>query len=143
MNENTKSKGASSTLIIVIIVVIIIAVLGFFYFSDSTAPTVDVGLGEEAQLDEEEIETLVDAVRRHIVLPEDEEPLVATIVNVDELIAEQAFYQGAQNGDVLIIYGSVAKALIYNPREDRLVNVGPVEVQQDAPSIPTQETTLQ
>lgn len=124
--ENKKGLG---TVLTIIIVLAIIAVLGFWFFNQQKTPTVIVGTGEDAQLSEQQIQDLIRAVRRHIVLPEDEEPLVATIVNIDQLVAEQPFYQGASNGDILMIYGSVAKALIYDPRADRLVNVGPVEIQ--------------
>ncbi|MDP3880703.1 MAG: hypothetical protein Q8Q32_00785 [bacterium] len=136
------NKGASNAIVVTIIVLVIVVLLGFWFFNQQQTPVVEVGSGEDAQLTEEQIANVIAAVRRHIVLPEDEEPLVATIINVDELIAEQPFYQGASNGDILIIYGSVAKALIYDPRADRLVNVGPVEVQQDASATVPPETTV-
>jgi hypothetical protein len=142
--STSNNRGAANTAVITIVVLALVVILGFWFFSQkqSTTPTVEVGTGEDAQLTEEQIADLITAVKRHIVLPEDEEPLVATIINVDELIAEQPFYQGASNGDILMIYGSVAKALIYNPRADRLVNVGPVQVQQDASATVPANTTI-
>lgn len=138
------NKGASNAVVVTIVVLALVVIAGLWFFSqqEQQAPTVVVGTGEDAQLTEAQIADLITAVRRHIVLPEDEAPLVATIINVDELIAEQPFYQGASNGDILMIYGSVAKALIYDPRADRLVNVGPVEIQQDASATVPADTTI-
>ena len=140
----TNNKGAANTMVITIVVLALVIIIGFWFFGQKQAqtPVIEVGTGEDAQLTEAQIADLITAVRRHIILPEDEEPLVATIVNVDELIAEQPFYLGASNGDILMIYGSVAKALIYDPRADRLVNVGPVEIQQDANATVPADTTI-
>jgi hypothetical protein len=65
-------------------------------------------------------------VRRHIVLPENETPIMATIEKADELAKTQPFYAGAVNGDKVLIYQQAAKAIIYNLAKDVLVNVGPV-----------------
>jgi hypothetical protein len=53
---------------------------------------------------------------------------MALVTNADVLIAEQRFYQGVHNGDVLIIYPQARKAILYSPTEHRLVNVGPVNI---------------
>lgn len=96
-------------------------------------------LGEEntAELTDEEVSELVEQVRGLIFLPEDEIPLVATVVNAEALQAEQPFYQDVQNGDRLLIYGESLKAIIYRPSENQLVNVGPVQYNQEAQ--PSQE----
>lgn len=72
-----------------------------------------------------EVDRIVTNVKKHIRLP-DEEPLVALITDIDSLTATQAFYNGAENGDVLIVYPSVSKAILYSPDDDVLINVGPI-----------------
>jgi hypothetical protein len=85
------------------------------------------------QLSPKEIEKLITSVRDLILLPtpEEEQPLVATVVNADSLRSEQAFYRNIEDGDVLMIYPSLAKALIYRPRTQMLINVGPLQISQE------------
>lgn len=77
-----------------------------------------------------EVQDLVAAVGKLIVLPS-EEPTVATVMDAKKLIAEQTFYQGAINGDKLLIYPKAQKAIIYSPSRGVLVNVGPVYFNND------------
>ena len=77
-----------------------------------------------AELAQQEISSLLDKIGQLIVLPKDENPLVATIQDAAALAEDQAFYKDAQNGDKLIVYSD--KAFIYREKDNRLVNVGPV-----------------
>lgn len=86
---------------------------------------------EETQ---KEIERLIKKVSKHIILPENEEPIVATVVDADALAREQPFYHNIRNGDKLLIYQNALRALIYSPERDILVNVGPVQIQQNIAS---------
>lgn len=74
----------------------------------------------------QETQKVINKVSRLMDLPKEEEPVVATVQDKDLLIKEQKFFEGAQNGDVLIIYPQAAKAILYSPKKDRLVNVGPL-----------------
>lgn len=94
----------------------------------------------QVELQKQEIEALVARVRRHIVLPEDETPIVATIKDAETLSKEQPFYSGAKNGDKLLVYSNALKALIYDPDKDIILNVGPVQLQQPAE---TQQQTVE
>jgi len=81
---------------------------------------------------EKEIEDLLTRVGKHILLPEGEMPLVATVIDASALVAEQPFYSGAQDNDRLIIYGEALKAIIYSPERDIVINVGPIQFSQAA-----------
>ncbi len=72
----------------------------------------------------EENADLVEKAGRHILLPADITPEVTEIVDITKLKSEQPFFENAQNGDYLIIYPN--KAIIYDPDEDIIINVGPV-----------------
>jgi hypothetical protein len=76
----------------------------------------------------------VAGVRRLLTVPENEQPLVAEVVDEQPLRAQQAFYANVKNGDYLLIYSSLGKAVIYRPSENKLVNVGPVEISGQASS---------
>ena len=81
------------------------------------------------EVNQREIEAIVEKVSKHIILPENETPTVATIEDIDALVQQQSFFVGAQNGDKVLIYSN--KAIVYNPERDVLVNVGPVYIQNN------------
>lgn len=70
-----------------------------------------------------ETQELVAQVGKLMVLPEGE-PTVATVVDAASLAKEQEFFKDAKNGDKVLIYKD--KAILFNPAEGRIVNVGPV-----------------
>lgn len=69
--------------------------------------------------------SIVERVSSLYMLPEEEEPTVAEIRDKDKL-SDQAFFDGAQNGDYLIVYEQAGIALIYRESAGKLVNVSPV-----------------
>lgn len=78
----------------------------------------------QQELNKKEVDKVVEAVGKLIILPTDQQPTVATIQDVVALAKEQPFFNGAENGDKLLFYQD--KAIIYSVRNDKLVNVGPV-----------------
>lgn len=73
-----------------------------------------------------EIEEVVRRIQKHILVPEGELPVMATVVDAEELIREQPFYRGAQDGDKVLLYLEIQRAIIYSPERDIIVNVGPL-----------------
>lgn len=72
-------------------------------------------------------EAYIAAVAQKIILPKDQKPpRVAVISDPDALTQEQDFYRGAEAGDVLMIFEGSRRAIIYSPRRDIIVNVGPI-----------------
>lgn len=78
----------------------------------------------QQELNKREIEEVVAAVGKLIVLPANQQPTLATIQDVAALAKEQSFFNGAENGDKLLLYPD--KAIIYSVKTGKLVNVGPV-----------------
>lgn len=81
------------------------------------------------KISQQEIEKALSLVGRHIILPQNETPVVASILNSEELIKEQPFYSNTINGDILFIYFENRRAILYSPERDILVNVGPINVE--------------
>lgn len=75
-------------------------------------------------IQEQEVSILLDQVKKHMLLPDDEQPTVATLTDVDELKIQQPFFEKAINGDKVIVYANSQKAIIYSPEKDIIVNVG-------------------
>ncbi|MBP9771916.1 MAG: hypothetical protein KBD16_03260 [Candidatus Pacebacteria bacterium] len=109
---------------IAIVVVVLLAVTTLYYKTSRST------FKANQQLSETEVNAIIEAVKRHMYVPE-EEPLIATIADIDMLVSTQPFYQGADNGDILLIYPSISKAILYDPEGDRLINVGPIILDED------------
>lgn len=115
--------------ILTLLIIVIIALLGYALFQ-KFSPTKKTA---EGQLSDKEIKSLVTKVSKLINVPE-ETPVIATIIKADQLIAEQKFYAGSKDGDYLMVFPTAQKAIIYREKENRLINVGPIIVDQTATS---------
>lgn len=88
--------------------------------------------GGNSQENKERAKAVVEKVKTHIMIPGDIEPTVATIVDVEALRAQNAFYNKAENGDFLLV--TPTRAILYDPNKDLIIDVVPVQVQQPAGS---------
>lgn len=104
-----------------LILVIIVGGIVYWQFSRSSEST---QAAQETAVRSEN-EALLAQVQQHIILPEGEEPTIATIDNADDLANAQDFFQNSQNGDKLIIYQNARRAFIYSPSRDIVVAAGP------------------
>lgn len=73
----------------------------------------------------EEIKNLVGKLGRMVVLPEGEEPVLATVSDKEKL-KDQPVFAKAENGDKILIYTKAAKAYIYRPSTDKIIDMVPV-----------------
>lgn len=115
--------------ILTLLIIVIVALLGFAIFK-KFSPAAKTA---EGQLSEKQIKTLVTKVSKLINVPA-ETPVIATIIKADQLIAEQKFYAGSKDGDYLMVFPTAQKAIIYRESENKLINVGPIIVDQKATS---------
>lgn len=76
----------------------------------------------------EETRDLVERVGSLIVLPDDEEPTIATVTDPDKL-RDQVFFAHAKKGDQVLIYTKARKAYLYDPKANRLLEVAPLTVE--------------
>lgn len=108
-------------LFVIAFVIIIAAGIGVYerYFNLTNA--------EKAQ---KELAAAMFSVSKHMILPEGDEPVLATVTDAEALIKQQAFFAGAVNGDQLLLFPRSLKAVIYSPSRNRIINAGPIEQQQ-------------
>lgn len=121
------NKKKQNRLIFTLLFLGLIALCIYFFIGYYQAKKKIVYLSNpEAQqeMKQKEVEELLIKVSELIVLPTDEKPMVATIQDVESLSKDQPFFLKAQNGDKVLLYKD--RAIIYNPTENILVNVGPV-----------------
>ena len=64
-----------------------------------------------------------------MALPEDVQPTMAIITDIDALKEGQPFFADAKNGDRLIIYPEIA--IVYDYKANKIVKVGPVQFTGD------------
>ncbi len=62
-----------------------------------------------------------------MLLPEGETPTVATVSDLKPLKG-QAFFAHATVGDKVLIYASAQKAILYNPRDKKIIEVAPISL---------------
>jgi hypothetical protein len=83
----------------------------------------------------------VAAVGKLIVLPTDEQPTLATVVDPSKL-KNQPFFAQAQKGDQVLIYTNARKAILYSPTANKIVEVAPLIIgAQAAPPAATAPAT--
>lgn len=112
----------SSKVIIVILVTLLVAAAGaaiYFYQKANIDPQ------QEAVKD---LQNTITLVSRHLVLPEGETPTLATVSDPEKL-RDQPFFANAKKGYKVLIYASSQKAILYDPINDRIVEVAPINTQ--------------
>lgn len=76
---------------------------------------------------EEQARQLVSEVSKLIVLPEDEEPSIATVSDPEQL-AGQPFFSKAKKGDKVLIYTNAQKAILYDPVAKKIIDIAPLNI---------------
>lgn len=115
---------SSYTFVIVLVVVVAIGLGGWLVWRSRSSSDL-AGISDSTEkLSDTQVQSLVARIGQFMVVPSDEKPSVAVIRNAQSLAQQQAFYQGSKDGDVILIYSS--RAIIYDPKADKLVNVGPI-----------------
>ena len=82
---------------------------------------------------EQEIQELLGEVSKLMVLPEGEEPTIATVTDPEKL-KDQPFFAQAVVGDRVLIYTNAKKAILYRPSEHKIVELAPINIGEPAPA---------
>jgi hypothetical protein len=80
-----------------------------------------------------ELAKLKEAIGRHYLLPNDEQPALLTVVDKDKL-SSSYLKQYAEDGDKILIYQEYQRVIIYRPSADRIVDIGPAVIESPTPS---------
>jgi hypothetical protein len=72
-----------------------------------------------------EASVLVEKVGKHMFLPTNEIPSLATVTDPKKLQA-QSFFADAKKGDKVLIYSEAKKAILYDPVADKIVTIAPI-----------------
>ncbi len=110
--------------IILIVLVIALALTSVYFYKKSTT--------NPNQASQAEVKSLVEKVGRLVVLPTDETPTVATVSD-PEALKDQAFFAEAKKGDKVLIYSNAKKAILYDPVQDKIITIAPLNIDTSTP----------
>jgi hypothetical protein len=105
-----------------VLLLLLVAASGAAFYFYREAQNMKVAADTESERNE-----LIALVGKHIVLPSDEVPTIATVSDPERL-KDQPFFAKAKAGDKALIYTGARKAYLYDPVADRLVDVAPVSI---------------
>lgn len=90
----------------------------------STAPSAQ---DADAEKSKEAAAKIISEVRKLIDIPEDIDPTVATIIDIELLREKNPFYSKAENGDHLVV--TPTRAILYSSAQNKILDVVPVQLQ--------------
>ncbi len=137
--EGNKKKGGKWILTVIIGLVILAAgIYGGTYLVKQKPTWFGLPMGtEQAQA---EAEAIIIKASKLIVLPSDEAPTIATVTDVSA-VKDQAFFKNAQNGDRVLIYQNAGKAILFRESENKIIEVGAVNFNQETTPPTVTETS--
>lgn len=86
-----------------------------------------------AQVAEAEAEkkVILDDISKLMLLPEGD-PVLFKVSDKEQMRKQQAFFKDTENDDVLLVFQASGKAIIYRPSSKTIINVGPVNFDNNA-----------
>lgn len=127
-----KKIGLFFSFLLIISGGIIGAVSGVYYFNKFQ--TNEKRFREASVVNQADVESLVAKVGKLIKLPEDELPTVATVTDLERL-KDQPFFAKAKVGDKVLLYPQAKKAILYDPLNNLIVEVGPLIIPTATPPL--------
>jgi hypothetical protein len=106
--------------VLVVIVLVLLSGWGVYQFLQRDVAGEPVSPSEAAQL-----EGVIAQVGKLMLLPENEQPAIATVTDLNPL-AGQAFFARASIGDVVLMYAGAKKAILYSPEKNKIIEVAPI-----------------
>lgn len=135
-NPNKKSKKHTKNKFLwFLVVVILVALAGglvFLYtkYSETKKEVEKLSTVQgQQELSKTQTQELLGEMRKIIIMPTNEDPVVATITDINQL-KDKEFYKDAQNGDRVVVFANAKKAYIYSPERKLIVNVGAFQLDQ-------------
>jgi hypothetical protein len=131
MNNLTNKKN------IIILVVVLAVLVGGYYGWTSYKASQNTPEAQAAQLEAQKT-AIIAKIKQLTVIPE-EQPVLFTVNDANLLKSQQAFFKDSANGDVLLVFQTSGKALIYREATNQIINSGPVSFQQPTSATSTKK----
>lgn len=111
-------------LILAAIIVVLLAVIGVLVWKYQQTNSSVTSKNQDTS------KRIIAEVSKLYLVPTGEEPTVALIQDKSKL-GDQEFFKKVDNGDYLLVYQKSKIALVYREKDNKLVNVGPVNIDQN------------
>ncbi len=111
--------------VLIVLSLVVVGASGYFFYNNTTQSAKGVSTGQT--MDKNELKKLTDEVAKIMILPQGEDPNVATVTDIDKL-KDQPFFVDGKNGDQVLIYANAKKVILYDPSSKKIVNVAPLTV---------------
>ena len=130
--KSTKKAYLSKKVFIAagIIVVLILIGIGIYFYGEYQKQ--QNLLKNPTLASQIEAQTLIEELGKLMELP-DEQPTIATVSDVTKLKG-QPFFTKAENGFKVLIFPKAQKAVLYNPTQKKIVEVGPINFAETSPT---------
>lgn len=87
-----------------------------------------------------ENEELIKEVNKHMILPSDEVPTVATVTDPSSL-SDEPFFKNAKKGYKLLIYTQAGKVILFDPIKGKIVDVTSLQATSETADVSNQENS--
>lgn len=152
----SKSRGIlfrKKFIIVSLIGLVSLAILGFGIKSyldlRHTKQELEAIKNNPNQKTKEEVRDIIDKVGKLVILPQNEDPTIATVTDPAKL-SDQPFFANSKSGDKVLIYQEASRAVLYRPSENKVIEIAPLNltgqnsvtpsVDGSAQNAPTNET---
>lgn len=112
---------------LIFLVLLLLGAIGTSYYFYNKLKSVEI------KNPEAELQDIIKMVGKHMVLPNNENPTMATVSDPEKL-KDQPFFKNAKKGDKVLIFSLSQKAILYDPVGDRIVEVAPINAKVNAPA---------
>ncbi|MCX8008576.1 MAG: hypothetical protein N3A54_02635 [Patescibacteria group bacterium] len=135
-HENVPLIKRPITWIIIGVVFAVVGIIGFgmYQYQKVQAELAKLKTSTMGPLTEDRQRELIEEVSSRIILPNDEKPTVAVVSDINRL-KDQQFFSAGQNGDIVLIYMNAKKAILYRPSEKKVVEVAPVNLNNNQATV--------
>lgn len=135
-SKGPKRSGKMKLLLALIVVLLVLALAGIGFllkkYNDTRQEVQKLSTVQgQQELNQTQTNQLLGEMRAIIVLPSGEDPVVATITDINQL-KDKDFYKDAENGDRVVVFPNAKKAYIYRPSTKTIINVGAFQVDTNA-----------
>lgn len=117
-----KFKFNKNKLIFAVYVVIVLCLIffcGVFYFKYKSLSN------DQVSIDQKETKNILNEISKTYLMPTDEEPTIATVVD-PALLKDQIFFNDALKDDNVIIFAKSGKVILYRSSTHKIINVSSI-----------------
>lgn len=107
--------------LLALVIVILIIVVGYSQYRLYKLSQEETVITDGTRVTANTGEEVVKALSRHILVPQGK-PQIAEVKDVTKLRNSQAFFKDAENGDIVVVYGTTI--ILYRPSLDIVVAMG-------------------